>query len=328
ITGRPPKNKPCCTWCSETRQSLKYILPTQYGKKEFCSETCLSEFRKGYHKGACAQCDNVIRGTPIRLEQPDVSPKEFCSTVCLNNFQNKQTAAPTPTPSPTTSPPFPLVPFQTFDWDSYLKETNSVPAPPECFKQHLNPPVNEFKIGMKLEALDPRNLTSMCIASVVGVLGPRLRLRLDGSDNKNDFWRLVDSSEIHPIGHCEKHGGMLQPPLGFRMNASSWPMFLLKTLNGAEMAPNKVFQKEPPTPRTNAFEIGMKLEAVDKKNPQLICAATIGAVKADIIHVTFDGWRGAFDYWCSFDSRDIFPVGWCARSGHPLQPPGQKCECN
>lgn len=63
---------------------------------------------------------------------------------------------------------------------------------------------------------------------------------------------------------------------GFRMNASSWPMFLLKTLNGAEMAPVKIFKKEPPTPKNNQFQIGMKLEAVDKKNPQLICAATIG----------------------------------------------------
>lgn len=45
-----------------------------------------------------------------------------------------------------------------------------------------------------------------------------------------------------------------------------------------------------------------------------------------MIHVTFDGWRGAFDYWCRYDSRDIFPVGWCAKSGHPLQPPGQKSE--
>lgn len=72
---------------------------------------------------------------------------------------------------------------------------------------------------MKLEALDPRNLTSTCIATVVGTLGPRLRLRLDGSDNKNDFWRLVDcNNEIHPIGHCEEHGGMLQPPLGKAVN--------------------------------------------------------------------------------------------------------------
>ena len=66
---------------------------------------------------------------------------------------------------------------------------------------------------------------------------------------------------------------------GFRMNASSWPMFLLKTRNGAEMAPSKIFKKEPPTPKNNLFQVGMKLEAVDKKKPQLICAATVGELK-------------------------------------------------
>lgn len=80
--------------------------------------------------------------------------------------------------------------------------------------QHEESPENEFKPGMKLEAVDPRNITSMCIATVVGVVGPRIRLRLDGGDNKNDFWRLVDSSELKPIGYTEKKGGMLQPPLG------------------------------------------------------------------------------------------------------------------
>lgn len=67
--------------------------------------------------------------------------------------------------------------------------------------QHPVPPANEFYPGVKLEAQDPRNLTSTCIATVVAVIGPRLRLRLDGSDNKNDFWRLVDSTDIHPIGN-------------------------------------------------------------------------------------------------------------------------------
>lgn len=363
--GRPPKLKNSCTWCGETKQPLKYVLPTQHGKKEFCSETCLSEFRKAYVRGACVQCDNVIRGTPVRLEQKDSPTKDFCSSFCLNKHQKKEGQAdvkksnrdqPSPAPSPapsglpsgnnvpsttqsftnannhtsmshppsTSTGPFQYETYQTFDWDLYLKETNSQAAPVECFKQHEIPPTNEFKMGMKLEALDPRNLTSTCIATVVGVLGPRLRLRLDGSDNKNDFWRLVDSNEIHPIGHCEKSGGMLQPPLGFRMNASSWPMFLLKTLNGAEMAPAKVFKREPKIPSSNLFEVGHKLEAIDKKNPQLICTATVGAVKDDMIHITFDGWRGAFDYWCRFDSRDIFPAGWCFKSGHPLQPPRQK----
>ena len=50
----------------------------------------------------------------------------------------------------------------------------------------------------------------------------------------------------------------------------------------------------------------------------------MGAVNGDQIHVQFDGWRGAFDYWCRYDSRDIFPVGWCAQSNHPIQPPGQR----
>ena len=67
---------------------------------------------------------------------------------------------------------------------------------------------------MKLEAHDPRNKTSVCIATVVGVTGARLRLRLDGSDNQNDFWRLVDSPDIQPVGTCEKEGDLLQPPLG------------------------------------------------------------------------------------------------------------------
>ncbi|XP_011555628.3 polycomb protein Scm [Plutella xylostella] len=325
--GRPPKRT--CTWCAESKTPLKYVLPTENGKKEFCSETCLSEFRQAYSKGACLHCDNVIRGNAPS------SSKNFCSTYCLNKYQKKNEKR---TNSPQSgngangsdnhannnSPGSFYDIYQSFDWTEYLKETNSVPAPQECFKQAPVPPVNDFKVDMKLEALDPRNLTSTCIATVVGVLGPRLRLRLDGSDNKNDFWRLVDASDIHTIGHCEKNGGMLQPPLGFRMNASSWPMFLLKTLNGAEMAPSKVFQPEPQTPKTNLFVLGQKLEAVDKKNPQLICCATVGAIKNDQIHVTFDGWRGAFDYWCRYDSRDIFPVGWCARAGHPLQPPGQK----
>ncbi|XP_055641561.1 polycomb protein Scm [Toxorhynchites rutilus septentrionalis] len=385
--GTTPSSNSSCIWCGENKTPLKYILPTQNGKKEFCSETCILEFRKAYSKGACIQCDNVIRAN---------APKpNYCSTFCMKKHQKKAlasgasagqsadgTGASTTanscasskinnnnnnnnnnnsnggsgngannnttnhgrrsngnnspgresssarispvTTTIVTGGPFQYESFHVFDWTEYLRESGSVPAPAECFKQALVPPKNEYKIGMKLEALDPRNVTSTCIASVVGVLGSRLRLRLDGSDNKNDFWRLVDSNEIHPIGHCEQTGEMLQPPLGFRMNASSWPTFLLKTLNGAQMAPAHIFMPEPATPKCNLFQVGQKLEAVDKKNPQLICCATVDAVKEDQIHVTFDGWRGAFDYWCRYDSRDIFPVGWCAKSCHPMQPPGQK----
>uniref|UniRef100_A0A4W2H567 Scm polycomb group protein like 2 n=1 Tax=Bos indicus x Bos taurus TaxID=30522 RepID=A0A4W2H567_BOBOX len=209
-----------------------------------------------------------------------------------------------------------------FQWEKYLEETGSLSAPSEYFRQSKIPPANDFKVGMKLEAHDPRNTTSVCIATVVGVTGARLRLRLDGSDNQNDFWRLVDSPDIQPVGTCEKEGDLLQPPLGYQMNTSSWPMFLLRTLTGSEMAPEAFFKKEPPKPPLNNFKVGMKLEAVDRKNPYLICPATIGNVKGDEVYITFDGWSGAFNYWCKYDCRDIFPVGWCNLTGDILQPLG------
>lgn len=81
--GRPSKKSLSnnCTWCGENKSILKYVLPTQSGKKEFCSETCISDFRKAYSKGACTQCDNVIRA--------NAPNREFCSTFCMNKW-NKQ----------------------------------------------------------------------------------------------------------------------------------------------------------------------------------------------------------------------------------------------
>ena len=89
--GRPPKKlqspiaSSTCTWCGENKTPLKYVLPTQTGKKEFCSETCIAEFRKAYNKGACRECDNVIR--------PNAPNKEFCSTYCLNKNKKKNGTA-------------------------------------------------------------------------------------------------------------------------------------------------------------------------------------------------------------------------------------------
>lgn len=41
----------------------------------------------------------------------------------------------TSNPPSTSNGPFQYETFQTFDWDNYLKETNSKAAPIECFKQ-------------------------------------------------------------------------------------------------------------------------------------------------------------------------------------------------
>ncbi|CAK8683017.1 unnamed protein product [Clavelina lepadiformis] len=216
----------------------------------------------------------------------------------------------------------------TFNWDKYLQQTGMPAAPPECFKQQALDDIldNKFKVYDKLEAKDARNPSAISVAHVVLIQGPRLCLRLDGTDGCNDFWRMIDSKDIFPLGTCEAHGGLLQPPLGFTRNVSTWPGFLQRTLRDASQAQTDYFLEEPENPESNKFEIGMKLEAVDRKNPQLICPATIGDVDGDQVFISFDGWRGAFDYWSNYTSRDLFPVGWCQKNDHVLQCLGQKGE--
>jgi len=308
-----------CQHCKEQKAELRYVIPTQDGKKEFCSEPCLTSYRKAQ------------RTIPTMANTPPTA------TV----------AAHAQPPPQSSSPPCPLSPRATairripnaddddddedeedaelsnFSWKDYLEKSGAKAAPTYCFKQSPDPLQNEFNIDEKLEALDPRS-QSVCVATVKGKHGSRVRLRLDGSDSNSDFWKIVDSPHLQKFGTCEEDGGMLQPPVGFTLNATSWPRFLIKTLTNAKMAKPSCFKSEPPTPKKNYFQEGWKLEATDRKNPNLICCATVGAINKDSIHVQFDGWKGAFDYWCKFDSRDIFPVGWCAASGHPLQPPGIK----
>lgn len=61
------------------------------------------------------------------------------------------------------------------------------------------------------------------------------------------FLKIRSSSYLSQMSELES---LIYLCLGFRMNASSWPMFLLRTLSGAEMAPASAFKKviTPKTP--------------------------------------------------------------------------------
>jgi len=45
---------------------------------------------------------------------------------------------------------------------------------------------------------------------------------------------MVDSGELNEIGTCEKLGELVQPPVGFTLNPTAWPKFLLKVLKDAK----------------------------------------------------------------------------------------------
>lgn len=67
----------------------------------------------------------------------------------------------------------------------------------------------------------------------------------------------------------------------------------------------------------------MKLEGVDPQHPSYFCVMTVAEVVGYRIRLHFDGFADSYDFWCNADSMDIFPVGWCEKYGHVLQPPPQ-----
>lgn len=70
---------------------------------------------------------------------------------------------------------------------------------------------------------------------------------------------------------------------------------------------------------------GMRLEAKDRKNPNLTCVATIDNFDDDgnvLIH--FDGWGETFDYFAAITNEDLHPVGYCEHAKLKLQAPGCK----
>ena len=51
-------------------------------------------------------------------------------------------------------------------------------------------------------------------------------------------------------------------------------------------------------PPSSLFRGGLKLEAVDRKNPSLVCVATVAdVIDQQRILVHFDNWDDSYDYW-------------------------------
>ncbi|KAG8037319.1 hypothetical protein G9C98_005529 [Cotesia typhae] len=291
----------------------------------------------------------------------------------------------------------PKYPWQTgkfgFSWAKYLEYTKAKPAPLKLFKDPFPYGKNLFKVGMKLEGIDPEHPSRYCVLTVFEVVGYRIRLHFDGYPENFDFWVNSDSIDIFPVGWSEKHGHRLNPPKGYVPSNFNWNAYLKTSVdrkhspsvcvasiagvmdsrilvhfdswdevydywaypnspyihpvgwchhNGHSLtppnnykdsksftwdaylretrsvaAPSRAFKQRAPL----GFKRGMKLEAVDRRVPQLIRVATIEDVKDHMIKIRFDGWSEVYSYWIDDDSPDIHPMTWCSKTGHPLEPP-------
>ncbi|XP_068682638.1 lethal(3)malignant brain tumor-like protein 4 isoform X1 [Montipora foliosa] len=210
-----------------------------------------------------------------------------------------------------------------FVWADYLSACGAIPVPVSVFKQE-NPFLDlesktscGFEKDMKLEAVDPKHPSYICVCTVVKVKGTRMRLHFDGWSESYDFWASTDSPFLFPVGWCQKNGQRLNPPRNMSPSDFSWENYLKAC--EAKAAPEELFK--PISTTKHGFKTGMKIEAVDRMNPDLICVASVTNVIGNYFLVHFDEWDDSYDYWCGDDCPYIRPVGWCRENKRNLNPP-------
>ncbi|OQR75038.1 polycomb protein Sfmbt-like, partial [Tropilaelaps mercedesae] len=176
-----------------------------------------------------------------------------------------------------------------------------------------------FEVGMKLEVIDPLNLSMICVGTVFKVLRSHfLMIAVDGATSPNGSDLMcyhATSPYIFPAGFCKAAGVTLQPPHGYK-KTFDWDEYLRETKSRA--APMNLFKRVLPA---HEFQPGQWVEAVDLMDPKLVCVAQVTKVVDRLLRIHFEGWDDSYDQWVDCESPDIFPIGWCDMVEYILTPP-------
>lgn len=143
------------------------------------------------------------------------------------------------------------------------------------------------------------------------------QITIDLIDRKSD---ASDGGKSGAIGKkkIETKQRFKRAGMNLLQNVFVWELYL--RLMDAQAAPDSLFINPFPS-SPNLFEVGMKMEAIDPEHSSLFCVCTVVEKLGYRIRLTFDGYNDKFSFWRNADSMDIFPPGWCAKTGRQLQPP-------
>jgi len=207
-----------------------------------------------------------------------------------------------------------------FEYDDELVndlKQNAVPS--ELFNQDPYEVVDHppFKIGQRLEAVNPTRVNSICTATIKKVLGKGfLMIGIDGPQepHRDSYYCYHWTSAcIQYPGFCQDYNvGPLTDAVGEEVE---W--------EERDYLPKELVEriKNRKTDVNNPMKVGWKLEAVDLMDPKLICPATVKTVCGGLLQLGFDGWGDDFNQFVEWRSADIYPIAWCELVRHPLQAP-------
>jgi hypothetical protein len=97
-------------------------------------------------------------------------------------------------------------------------------------------------VGMKLEAIDPLNLSTICAATIKKVLARGyVMVGMDSFEDEDSsggsdwFCYHITSHSVFPCGFCAEHGIVLTPPIGYDDRIFDWDSYFEET--GTKAAP-------------------------------------------------------------------------------------------
>ncbi|XP_064298664.1 scm-like with four MBT domains protein 2 isoform X1 [Phalacrocorax carbo] len=220
------------------------------------------------------------------------------------------------------------------DWTEFLIHdlTGARTAPANLLEGPLRGknPVDLITVDSLIELQDSQNPFQYWIVSVVENVGGRLRLRYVGLEETESYdqWLFYLDCRLRPVGWCQENKYRMDPPADIYSlkTVSEWKCSLEKSLNDAANfpLPMEVF-KDHADLRNHFFTVGMKLEAVNVREPFHICPASVTKVfNNHYLQVTIDDVRpepSKISMLCHADSLGILPIQWCLKNGVNLTPP-------
>uniref|UniRef100_A0A8C9UDS9 Scm like with four mbt domains 2 n=1 Tax=Serinus canaria TaxID=9135 RepID=A0A8C9UDS9_SERCA len=203
------------------------------------------------------------------------------------------------------------------DWTEFLIQdlTGARTAPANLLEGPLRGknPVDLITVDSLIELQDSQNPFQYWIVSVVENVGGRLRLRYVGLEETESYdqWLFYLDCRLRPVGWCQENKYRMDPPAD--VLAASWCHLMF------------LFSQDHADLRNHFFTVGMKLEAVNMREPFHICPASVTKVfNNHYLQVTIDDLRpepSKISMLCHADSLGILPIQWCLKNGVNLTPP-------
>lgn len=303
----------------------------------------VSDIRHPYKLWLATIIENVGGRLLLRYDTPGSSPmKDFWIFCTSEHLHRHGFSASSSTKSKWfLEPPTSIIDTHTYEEWKELTENGSKDYDHneshfDNIKEHEK---HKFQRGMKLETISPADRTKICPASVVKVFDDIYFLvKIDIYDEEDSMKDLndsfvYDSAEkdtwlctadhpyIFPVGWAEKHEIQLTHPQGWISKSLdfNWQEYLRTT---DTLAADDSFFSPKENAQEIGFEIGMRLEAVDPENENVICAAHVTKIIDNLLWLKLDNYEDCRpEHVVHMNSLHIFPVGWCESNHYPLKPP-------